>query len=291
MVKMESFFFMAALLSTGLSVLFYLWQVAALRWHRAVLVAGAASDAASTVPAAGYRPWGSGRFAAMMAVNGLLFLSLSIIGRGVATGHGPFSNMYEFSVALAWGVIAATLYFQWHYRTAAVSAVAMPVALAFLVYAYTLPSRPLPLVPALQQSLLLTLHVAVAMIAYGVFAIGFGSAVLYLAQRRGSIPWLPSPAVLDDMGYRSVIIGFPFMTLVLLLGALWADVAWGRYWSWDPKETSTLVTWLLYGGYVHARVLRGWRGSRSAVLLILGFAAVVFTYMGNYFFSGLHAYK
>ncbi|MBM2826765.1 MAG: cytochrome biosis protein CcsB, partial [Dehalococcoidia bacterium] len=96
--------------------------------------------------------------------------------------------------------------------------------------------------------------------------------------------------VLDDMAYKAVILGFPMMALVLILGALWADIAWGRYWGWDPKETASLLTFLIYGGYLHARVVRGWRGQPSAALLVLGFAATMFTYFGNYFFSGLHSY-
>ena len=89
---------------------------------------------------------------------------------------------------------------------------------------------------------------------------------------------------------QAVMIGFPFLTLTIVLGALWAEVAWGRYWGWDPKETASLVTWLIYGGYLHARVVRGWRGERSAALLLVGFAAVLFTYFGNLFFGGLHSY-
>jgi ABC-type transport system involved in cytochrome c biogenesis permease subunit len=86
------------------------------------------------------------------------------------------------------------------------------------------------------------------------------------------------------------MVGFPAMFLTIVLGAVWADIAWGRYWSWDPKETASLVTWLIYGGYLHARVLRGWRGNRSAALLILGFGATLFTYFGNLFLGGLHSY-
>jgi ABC-type transport system involved in cytochrome c biogenesis permease subunit len=287
MAKMESFMFMASLISFGLSSVFYIWQVAVM--SRSARVKPIAGGAVGNTALA-YRFWEPGRFATMMAVNGLVFLALSIIGRATVTGHGPFSNMYEFSIVTAWGIAAVSLYAHWRYRTPVVSAVAMPIALAFLIYAYTLPSRPTPLVPALQQSLLLTFHVAVAMIAYGAFAVGFGSAILYLVQRNGGVSWLPNASILDDIGYRTVIIGFPFMTLVLVLGALWADVAWGRYWGWDPKETASLVTWFIYGGYLHARTLRGWRGTRSATLLILGFVAVLFTYFGNYFFGGLHAY-
>jgi len=87
------------------------------------------------------------------------------------------------------------------------------------------------------------------------------------------------------------MVGFPFLTLTIVLGAVWADVAWGTYWSWDPKETASLVTWLIYGSYLHARVVRGWRGEKAAYLLILGFVAVLFTYFGNLFFGGLHSYS
>ena len=164
------------------------------------------------------------------------------------------------------------------------------IALGLLLYAHTLPSRPVPLVPALQQSFLLTSHVTAAVIAYGTFTIGFGTAVLYLFQRRRIVSWMPRTEVLDAMSYHTVVIGFPFMTLVIILGALWADVAWGRYWDWDPKETASLVTWLIYASYLHARFLHGWRGTRTAILLIIGFAAVLFTFFGNYFFAGLHSY-
>jgi hypothetical protein len=113
---------------------------------------------------------------------------------------------------------------------------------------------------------------------------------MYLVQPDGGRWGLPKPSVLDEIGYRAIVVGFPFLTLVIVLGAVWADVAWGRYWSWDPKETASLVTWLIYGAYLHARVVRGWRGQRAAVLLLVGFAATLFTYFGNLFFGGLHGY-
>jgi ABC-type transport system involved in cytochrome c biogenesis permease subunit len=93
------------------------------------------------------------------------------------------------------------------------------------------------------------------------------------------------------MSYHSVVIGFPFLTLTILLGALWADIAWGRYRGWDPKETASLVTWLLYAAYLHARIMRHWKGTKAAALLLIGFLAVLFTFFGNYIFSGLHAYN
>jgi cytochrome c-type biogenesis protein CcsB len=232
----------------------------------------------------------AGRYGTILAVNAFAFLTASLVFRTIASGHGPFANMYEFSLAFAWGALALYLYFELRYRLRILALLVLPIALGLLVYATTVPSDITPLVPALQNDLLLTVHVAVAIIAYGAFTLAFGAAVLYLIQRRDSVRWLPRSTVLDEMGYKAVMVGFPMMALVVILGALWADIAWGTYWSWDPKETASLVTWLIYGGYLHARVLRGWRGQRSAMLLILGFAATLFTYYGNLFFGGLHSY-
>jgi len=156
--------------------------------------------------------------------------------------------------------------------------------------AATIPATIEPLVPALQNNLLLTVHVAVAIVAYGSFSIAFGAAILFLIQPAGGRWGLPKPAILDEISYKSVVIGFPFLTATIFLGALWADVAWGSYWSWDPKETASLVTWLIYATYLHARVVRGWTGSRAAILLMAGFGATLLTYFGNYFFGGLHSY-
>jgi cytochrome c-type biogenesis protein CcsB len=225
-----------------------------------------------------------------LQIAGIALLTTSIVVRGIATGHGPFSNMYEFTTAFAWGIAAAGLFFWWRYRIQLVNASSIIIAFGLLIVAYILPSRHAPLVPALQQSLLLTVHVAAAIVAYGSFTVGFTAALLYIRQRSHRSPRLPSPEVLDDISYHSVMIGFPFLTLTIILGALWADVAWGRYWGWDPKETASLVTWLIYAGYLHARFLRGWRGTKAAVLLIVGFGAVLFTFFGNYIFSGLHSY-
>ena len=287
MAKMGSFMFIAALIALGLSAVFYLWYFWKIRRLGFSSLKVAAGPQEIVVPGM----WGPGKFATMMAVNSLVFLTLSIIFRWVVTGHGPFSNMYEFSVAFTWGIMVSFLYFERRYRIKSLGAIVVSMALAMLLYAYSLPSQALPLVPALQQNLLLTVHVAVAVIAYGSFTTGFGAAFLYLMQSSRRIPWLPSPDVVDDLGYRTVIIGYPFITLTIVLGALWADIAWGRYWGWDPKETASLVTWLIYGAYLHVRLVAGWKGSRSALLLLLGFVAVLFTYFGNYFFGGLHAYR
>jgi cytochrome c-type biogenesis protein CcsB len=221
---------------------------------------------------------------------GLVSITISIISRWIQTGHGPFSNMYEFAVAFSWGIVIMSLFFLWRYRTTFIGIMGTALALAMLGFAMSLPSRAVPLVPALQQSVLLSVHVASAVIAYGALTVGFSSAVVYMVARKGNVSWLPKLEVLDSISYHSVIIGFPFLTLTIILGAVWASIAWGRPWGWDPKETASLVTWLIFAAYLHARLMRHWKGTRSALLLIIGFAAILFTFFGNYIFSGLHSY-
>jgi len=220
----------------------------------------------------------------------LVLITLAIIFRAIQTGHGPFSNTYEFALAFAWGIVVMGIIFEWRYKTSAVKNMGLIVAILLLIFATVQYAKPEPLVPALQQSLLLSVHVASAVVAYGVLTIGFGAAILFLVQNRYNSTWLPDKEVLDTMSYQTVVIGFPFLTLTIVLGALWADIAWGRYWGWDPKETASLVTWLLYAAYMHARFMRGWRGTKTAILLIIGFGAILFTFFGNYIFTGLHAY-
>jgi cytochrome c-type biogenesis protein CcsB len=147
-----------------------------------------------------------------------------------------------------------------------------------------------PLVPALQSNWL-TAHVVTCFIGYAAFAVGFAASGAYLLKGGKGEGLLPSGKVLDDVAYRAVAVGFPFLTMGILTGAIWANYAWGTYWSWDPKETWSLITWLVYAAYLHARFTAGWRGQRLAWLSAVGFAAVVFTYWGvNFVLSGLHSY-
>lgn len=217
-----------------------------------------------------------------------LTLTGSLVTRTIVVGHAPMSNQYEFAVSFAWGIIVVYAFFEWKYKVRALSLAVLPVAGALLLYATTVSDEANPLIPALQNHLLLTLHVFAAVIAYGAAAVSFAAAVLYLLKPRFS--GLPRAELLDEIGYKGVVVTFPMLTAMLILGMLWADIAWGRYWGWDPKESAALVTWLLYGGYLHARVVRDWRGDRAAWLLIIGFAAVVFTYFSNQFLGGLHGY-
>ncbi|HXF51422.1 MAG TPA: c-type cytochrome biogenesis protein CcsB [Dehalococcoidia bacterium] len=286
MDDLSRFAYIVSFVALGAAALMYVSY--ALAQRRLALAGG--SVATEARPAVRRVAASLGRWGTMLSINAFVFLTGALAFRWAAAGHGPFSNMYEFSLSFAWGALAVHLYFEFRYGLRALAVLVLPVCLAMLAYAATLPSDIDPLVPALQNDVLLTLHVAVAVAAYGAFALSFAAAVLFLVNRHDRIRWLPRRALLDEVGYKAVMFGFPMMALVIILGAVWAEVAWGQYWSWDPKETASLVTWLLYGGYLHARVVRGWKGERSAYLLIGGFAAVLFTYFGNYFFGGLHSY-
>ncbi len=266
MVKMSLYFFSAAFISLGAGTLLYLWYVVR-RWERV------------------------GKYATLVNRIGAALLTLSLLSRSIAAGRGPFSNQYEFALAFAWGIVIAYLYIERSFRFRSLGVFVLPMALGLMAYASTVPSTIEPLVPALQNNLLLTIHVSVAVVAYGTFAVAFGAAVMYLFQRQDRVSWMPPQETLDEVGYRAVVIGFPMMVLVLVLGAVWANNAWGRYWGWDPKEAATLITTLLYAGYLHAHNLRRWQGTRSALLLVLGFGATAFTFFGNLFFGGLHSYS
>jgi len=220
-----------------------------------------------------------------------LLMGGSLLARATIVERGPWGNMYEFSIAFAVGILGSYLFLQRRYPIRSIAFMPLGVALFLVGYAATLPSTIDPLVPALDNAPLLTIHVAMAMIAYGVLAVSFGAAVGYLLQGDDDrFGWLPSRKVLDEVAYRSVIIGFPIFATMIILGSYWASIAWGRYWGWDPKETSALVTWLIYAVYLHARSQKSWAGRPSALILVIGFGAVLVTYFGNLFFSGLHSY-
>jgi cytochrome c-type biogenesis protein CcsB len=266
MFKMSEYTFIAGILSVALAIVFYVIAVATVQVQRrrtATVSAGgtATFDGGTTTVSVTAGPSSFGTYGTLVAWLAFLFLLASMAFRAVATGHGPFANMYEFSIAFATGVIGVYLFFERKYQQRVLGLIALPIALLMLLYATTIPNTADPLVPALQNNLLLTVHVAVAIVAYGTFSVSFAAAVLYLLQSHG-VPRLPKAELLDEISYRAVVIGFPFMTLVIVLGALWANVAWGSYWSWDPKETASLVTWLIYGAYLHAP--RGSSSSASA---------------------------
>jgi cytochrome c-type biogenesis protein CcsB len=219
-------------------------------------------------------------------------LVTSAILRGIVVGRGPWGNLFEFSVAFATSIVGGYLLLGRRYPIASIAAIPVGVAVFLTLYAASLPSDIEPLVPALQNAPLLTIHVGMAVLSYGIFATSFAAGIGYLAQGKGDrYAWLPSHKVLDQVAYRAVIIGFPIFATMIILGSWWASIAWSRYWGWDPKETAALVTWLVYAIYLHARNQRSWAGRPAALLLVVGFGMVLVTYSGSLWFSGLHAYS
>jgi len=207
-------------------------------------------------------------------------------------GYVPLATMYESLsfLSLAIGFLYLLVFFkrgQWRFLglvSSALSALvlSLPVILGM--------DRSLkPLVPAL-QSPWLPIHVSTCLIGYACFAVSFFLGILQIvANPKGSL--IAPQEVLDELSYKAVAIGFLFLSAGILTGAIWANYAWGRYWSWDPKETWSLITWFVYAGWLHMRFVKGWRGKRLAVLSVMGFLAVLFTYFGvNYLLSGLHSY-
>jgi cytochrome c-type biogenesis protein CcsB len=229
------------------------------------------------------------------SLSWLMFAALtaSLAARWIAVKHPPYANMYEYTIALGWGSSLTYVVFERWYGQRAIGAIVLPgVAALFTVSLVFFPDEVTPLIPALQANRILGIHVGMMMASYSALSVSFGAAVLYLVQDgKRRFARLPSGALLEEIAHKSVLVGFPMLALGIALGAWWANSAWGRYWGWDPKETSALVTWLIYAGYLHGRGLRGWRGKPSAMVLVLGYAGVLFTYFAvNLWVSGLHSY-
>lgn len=290
MAELSVNMFLAGMIVTGLAAVCYIvytvgsWVV----YGRAVTSAGEVSMAISTrVPAS------LGRTGTALTWLALAFLTVSLTARIIATGHPPYTNMWEFQVAFGWAALLFYgLFERWHGQRA-LGAFAIPLILAlFIVSALFFPADVQPLVPALQAKRILALHVGTMILAYSSLSVSFVAAAVYLVQgKQNRFSRLPKQSVLDAIAYRSVALGVPLLALGIILGAWWGNSAWGRYWGWDPKETSALVTWLIYAGYLHVRGLRSWQGNRSAWLLVAGYAAVLFTYFAvNLVISGLHSY-
>ena len=213
-------------------------------------------------------------------------------------GHAPLSNLYESLVFFAWTAGVIYLYVEFKYKNALIGAFVTPIAFLAMAYASMSPNisdRIQPLVPALKSNWLIA-HVATCFFGYAAFAIAFGLSIMYLIKARspdrieGIIGHLPKLDVLDELTHRMVLFGFLFLTGGIITGAVWANSAWGSYWSWDPKETWSLITWFVYATLLHARLMRGWEGKQIAYLSILGFSAVLFTYFGVNLLPGLHSY-
>jgi cytochrome c-type biogenesis protein CcsB len=211
-------------------------------------------------------------------------------------GHIPLSNQFESMVFCALVFIFIYLVIEYKVKTKTLGAFVIPVA--FLLLALTtltgwFSHEIQPLVPALQSNWL-PCHVITCIIGYAAFAFSFEVSIIYLiaiAAPQKTQRILPDESVLDYVNYKAIAIGFSMLTIGIITGAAWADYAWGSYWRWDPKETWSLITWFFYAAFLHARYTYGWRGKKAAILSIVGFGAVIFTYFGvNYLLTGFHSY-
>lgn len=242
-----------------------------------------------------------GRIGTILGWFAVVMLFMSQLFRAIVEQHAPWSNLYEFSLSFTIALLLCYLIFEarfhervraWGLYVCLLAVITLGIAI-YLGIAYDLINGTTQLIPALQDKPILTIHVSVAIFAYALFSVSFGAAMIVLVQgdEGQRFTWLPSSEAADELAYKAVIVGFPLLALTLILGAYWANYAWGHYWSWDPKETSALVTWLIYAVYLHARGIRGWHGKRAAWLLALGFAATLFTYYGvSFFVPSLHSY-
>ena len=242
-----------------------------------------------------------GRIGTAVGWFAVLTLAMSQLFRTILTQHAPWSNLYEFSLSFTTALLLCYLIFEarfhervraWGIYVCVLAILTLAVAI-FMGVTYDLINGSSQLIPALQDKPILTVHVSMAIFAYALFSVAFGAGLIILAQGGEGLrfAWLPSAEAADELGYKAVIIGFPLLALNLILGAYWANYAWGHYWSWDPKETSALITWLIYAVYLHARGIRGWRGKRIGWLLTIGFAATLFTYYGvSFLVPSLHSY-
>ena len=237
---------------------------------------------------------------ALAVLGWVLHLGATVL-RGIAASRVPWANMYEFAMTgtlLMMGVFLLLLVRRDLRFLGAIITGFVVLLLGIATVGFRVDVSPLP--PAL-QSYWLVIHVLVAILGTAFFTVGAAlSAVQLLQARRESgrdtrlrLPAsIPGSVALENSAYRVIIVGFIFWTFTLIAGAIWASHAWGRYWGWDTKEVWTFIIWTIYAGYIHARATRGWRGSRSSWLAIVGYSAVLFNFgIVNVFFKGLHAYS
>ena len=256
-----------------------------------------------------------------LAIVANIFITLQLILRWIISSHFPVSNLFESLCFLSWGLILAQLLLEREYQTPIISTLSIPIILITLGFAcYFLPENlrsSSNLVPALRSSWLI-MHVSVVMLSYASLIIGscLSASILIIDNnqalqiRSNSVGIggykISNPAPnneilkpfqfshvekLDTLSYRSILLGFVLLTLGLISGAVWANEAWGTWWSWDPKETWAFISWLFYAAYLHMRISKGWQGRKPALLATSGVFIVLICYLGvNFWGVGLHSY-
>jgi cytochrome c-type biogenesis protein CcsB len=226
---------------------------------------------------ASHRAW-------LIGAVAFLFQAGSLSLRTYRAGHLPIYNAYEFSALFAGGIVLVQLIFERLTRQKALGLATLPVTLLLLSYAWTLPKAVEPIFPIFRSSWL-KIHILTAIVAYSSLAVTFAASCLYLARQGqkgddGKQGGLLRLKRLDAVSYQAAALGFPFLTVCVISGAIWAEYVWGRFWSWDPKETWSLITWFIVAAYLHTRYHRGWKEHRAAILGIVGFVLVLMTFLG-----------
>lgn len=237
----------------------------------------------------------AGKIGGYCTAVAFIFHTIALVVRGIGAGRLPLTNQYEFATSFSWGIALFFLIFLWKYKFMALGAFVTPVIFLIIGYAAMQSREVRELMPAL-RSRWLAIHVSSAIISYGAFGVSFAVSLMFLLREKmnGSEFWekhIPDGENLDMISYRAVSFGYLFLTFVMVSGAIWAERAWGSYWSWDPKETWSFVTWIIYSIYLHLRISKGWRGKSAALFAVIGFLCVIFTYIGvNTFLPGIHSY-
>lgn len=231
------------------------------------------------------------RAARIMLAAGFLTHTAMMVWRGFAAGRLPLANQFEFASGFAWAAVLTGFILYRRLNQESMMTAAMPAAFLILSYAAFQPREIRELMPAL-RSAWFALHIGSAAFSYASFAVAGGLGASYLVRlRRGADETETGMKRLDYAGYRLICFGFLLLTVVIFSGAIWAEQAWSSWWSWDPKETWALITWIFYAVYLHQRLRLKWRGKRMAVLAIIALVLVLFTFAGvNWLLPGLHSY-
>jgi cytochrome c-type biogenesis protein CcsB len=242
------------------------------------------------------RKFGSSGF--ILALSGWILQAGLLVSRGLVFKSFAVSNLYESLNFFAWIIATVYIISEFRQKQWTDGVFVLPLVVSLTAYAATLNSDIKP-IPAVLKSPWMAVHVTLCFLSYACFTLAFCFAFMYIWQEKelksrkldGFFFRLPALEFLDRLGYRAVIFGFIFLSLGIVSGSIWAQKAWGVFWNWDPKETWSLVMWLLYLVYLHGRLMSGWRGKKSAFLAMIGFAVMLFTYLGvSFLLPGLHSY-
>jgi cytochrome c-type biogenesis protein CcsB len=241
---------------------------------------------------------GAEKVACLFLYAGFAAHTVCVAARWISDGHPPLVNMFETLSFFAWVLAGLFILLQYGYRLKSAGAFVMPLVVMIMTTSAMQSREVMPLPPVL-KSAWLPVHATVCLVSYALMALAFAIAVMYLLQERQIrkrrfgllFSRLPSLETLDRITEKCLKIGFPLLSLGIITGSIWADQAWGTYWSWDPKETWSLVVWFLYAALLHQRLTTGWRGRKAAWLTIAGFAAICFSFVGvTYLLPGAHSY-